>query len=112
MINTRDVNIGMIAAVAKRLGELRGKVVFVGGCATGLFVTDPYLRLFDLSGRQLAENDNYWSEDAEIWWWNSGSDQIVFVEASEANGEDGCGFAYTLEVVPWSPEEFRSRFGK
>jgi len=41
MINTRDINIGMIAAVARRLGELREKVVFVGGCATGLFVTDP-----------------------------------------------------------------------
>lgn len=41
MINTRDINIGMIAAVARHLGELRDKVVFVGGCATGLFVTDP-----------------------------------------------------------------------
>jgi len=41
MINTRDINIAMIAAVARHLGELREKVVFVGGCATGLFVTDP-----------------------------------------------------------------------
>jgi predicted nucleotidyltransferase len=41
MINTRDINIGMIAAVARHLGELRDKVVFVGGCATGLFITDP-----------------------------------------------------------------------
>jgi hypothetical protein len=41
MINTRDVNIAMIAAVARHLGELRDKVVFVGGCATGLFVSDP-----------------------------------------------------------------------
>jgi hypothetical protein len=41
MINTRDIHIGMIAAVARHLGELRDKVVFVGGCATGLFVTDP-----------------------------------------------------------------------
>jgi hypothetical protein len=31
----------MIIDVAKRLGDLRDKVVFVGGCATGLFITDP-----------------------------------------------------------------------
>jgi predicted nucleotidyltransferase len=41
MINTRDLNIQLIATVAKRLGNLREKVVFVGGCATGLFITDP-----------------------------------------------------------------------
>jgi hypothetical protein len=41
MINTRDINIAMIAAVARHLGELREKVVFVGGCATGLFISDP-----------------------------------------------------------------------
>ena len=40
MINTRDVNIQMITTVARRLGNLREKVVFVGGCATGLFITD------------------------------------------------------------------------
>lgn len=31
----------MITTVARRLGSLREKVVFVGGCATGLFITDP-----------------------------------------------------------------------
>jgi predicted nucleotidyltransferase len=41
MSNTRDVNIQMITTVARRLGNLREKVVFVGGCATGLFITDP-----------------------------------------------------------------------
>lgn len=41
MIHNRDVNIQMIITVAKRLGDLRDKVVFVGGCATGLFITDP-----------------------------------------------------------------------
>jgi hypothetical protein len=35
------LNIQLIATVAKRLGNLREKVVFVGGCATGLFITDP-----------------------------------------------------------------------
>jgi hypothetical protein len=41
MINTRDVSIQMITTVARRLGNLREKVVFVGGCAMGLFITDP-----------------------------------------------------------------------
>ena len=41
MITTRDINIRMIVAVATHLGDLRDKVVFVGGCATGLFITDP-----------------------------------------------------------------------
>ena len=31
MIHTRDINIRMIIDVAKRLGDLRDKVVFVGG---------------------------------------------------------------------------------
>jgi predicted nucleotidyltransferase len=41
MIKNKDINIRMIIHVAKRLGDLRDKVVFVGGCATGLFITDP-----------------------------------------------------------------------
>ena len=41
MINNRDINIRLIIHVAKCLGDLRKKVVFVGGCATGLFITDP-----------------------------------------------------------------------
>ena len=41
MINNRDINIWLITHVAKCLGDLRKKVVFVGGCATGLFITDP-----------------------------------------------------------------------
>jgi len=41
MIYNRDINIRMIIDVAKRLGDLRDRVVFVGGCATGLFITDP-----------------------------------------------------------------------
>lgn len=41
MIHNRDINIRMIIDVAKRLGDLKEKVVFVGGCATGLFITDP-----------------------------------------------------------------------
>ena len=35
MINTQNINIRMIIHVAKRLGVLRDKVVFVGGIARG-----------------------------------------------------------------------------
>ncbi|MBU1964646.1 MAG: hypothetical protein KKD24_02385 [Proteobacteria bacterium] len=41
MIKNKDINIRMIIHVVKRLGDLRDKVVFVGGCATGMFITDP-----------------------------------------------------------------------
>jgi predicted nucleotidyltransferase len=41
MINKRDVNLRMIRHVAQRLGDLCDRVVFVGGCATDLFLTDP-----------------------------------------------------------------------
>jgi len=41
MIHTKDINIRMIIEVAKHLGDLRNRVVFVGGCARGLFITDP-----------------------------------------------------------------------
>jgi len=41
MIKNKDMNIRMIIHVAKRLGDLRDKVVFVGGCVTGMFITDP-----------------------------------------------------------------------
>jgi len=41
MINSNALNIRMLIHVAKRLGNLREKVVFVGGCTTGLLITDP-----------------------------------------------------------------------
>jgi predicted nucleotidyltransferase len=36
-----DPNIEILAKVAAALGELRERMTFVGGCATGLLVTDP-----------------------------------------------------------------------
>lgn len=41
MIRPGDRNIQMVIHVARRLGDLRKKVVFLGGCATGFFITDP-----------------------------------------------------------------------
>lgn len=36
-----DPNRELLAAMAARLGDLRERFVFVGGCATGLLITDP-----------------------------------------------------------------------
>jgi predicted nucleotidyltransferase len=36
-----DPNIELLARVATALGDLRERVTFVGGCATGLLITDP-----------------------------------------------------------------------
>jgi hypothetical protein len=41
MIRPGDRNIRMVIHVARHLGDLREKVVFLGGCATGLLITDP-----------------------------------------------------------------------
>jgi hypothetical protein len=38
---TTNPNIQILEAAAERLGELTDAVVFVGGCATGLLLTDP-----------------------------------------------------------------------
>ena len=42
-MNPNDPNVVMVEAIAARLGELRERVVFVGGCAAGLLITDPAL---------------------------------------------------------------------
>lgn len=34
-------NLHIMIAAARRLGELCDKMVFIGGCATGLLITDP-----------------------------------------------------------------------
>lgn len=39
-MNPNDPNIALVELVVRRLGELCDRLVFVGGCATGLLVTD------------------------------------------------------------------------
>lgn len=39
-MNPRDPNVQLVEGVVQRLGGLKDKFVFVGGCATGLLVTD------------------------------------------------------------------------
>ena len=40
-MNAHDPNVAKVELVAQALGELRERVVFVGGCAVGLLLTDP-----------------------------------------------------------------------
>jgi predicted nucleotidyltransferase len=42
-MNPNDPNVARVEVVAARLGALRERLVFVGGCAAGLLVTDPAL---------------------------------------------------------------------
>jgi hypothetical protein len=44
MTDSHESNIAMMALVARRLGALLNKVVFVGGCVTGLLITDRAIR--------------------------------------------------------------------
>lgn len=38
-----DPNIAMLEVISNKLGQLTERLVFVGGCTTGLFITDPLL---------------------------------------------------------------------
>jgi predicted nucleotidyltransferase len=39
-VNPRDPNVALLETVARALGPLNDRVVFVGGCAVGLLITD------------------------------------------------------------------------
>jgi hypothetical protein len=39
-MNPRDPNVQQLQLVAQALGPLRERLVFVGGCATGILITD------------------------------------------------------------------------
>lgn len=40
-MNPRDPNLAQVELIAQMLGSLREELVFVGGCAVGLLMTDP-----------------------------------------------------------------------
>jgi len=40
-MNPHDPNVAKVELIAQALGDLREKVVFVGGCAVGMLLTDP-----------------------------------------------------------------------
>lgn len=41
--NVKLANLRMLEFVASKLGDIRNDVVFLGGCTTGLFLSDPYV---------------------------------------------------------------------
>lgn len=42
-MRANDANLAMLELMARQLGPLTERLVFVGGCTTGLFITDPLL---------------------------------------------------------------------
>ncbi len=79
--------------------------------APGASPAVPVLHLYDEGGNLLAANDHYFANDAEIWWWNNGADQTLYVETTEARELVGCDFNYTFSVTPWAPGAFQAQFG-
>lgn len=66
-MNPNDPNVAIVELVANKLGRLADKVVLVGGCATGLLITDtarPPVRAtqdVDLySGPRFPDNNLRW----------------------------------------------------
>lgn len=56
------------------------------------YPTEPHLELFEGDGGTLiAQNDQSFGNTAEIWWWNAGTEQIVYVRATELRGRHDCG---------------------
>lgn len=41
MVRTQNPNQAMLILTIDKLGELADEMVFLGGCATGLLITDP-----------------------------------------------------------------------
>lgn len=77
-----------------------------------LSITQPVLRLYDASGMLIAENKlDKWGRGAELWWWNAGDDQAMYIQATEASGYYGCRH-YTLMLYPWSPDEMKVLSGQ
>lgn len=69
MIKAGDVSLAMVRSVAERLGPLRQKVVFLGGAATTLLITDkatPEVRAtkdVDIIVEVLSKSDYYQLEE-------------------------------------------------
>lgn len=73
-------------------------------------ITDPMLRLYDEDGNLLAENRmDIWGQGAEIWFWNDGPTQVLYVQVLEEQDRYGCRH-YRLEVNKWKAFDFQYRF--
>ena len=74
-----DPNLGMVERIAAALGPLRERVVFVGGSATGLLITDPLAAAIRVT-----------------------KDVDVIVEVATHNGY------YQVEEIQWATPAFRT----
>lgn len=99
-----DPNLAMLEAMAARLGDLNKRLVFVGGCTRGLFVTDPLLpsvrvtRDVDVITEATSRHNYYQIEeqlrasgfspdlspDAPICRWRSGELILDLMPADES----------------------------
>ncbi len=77
-----------------------------------LSIVHPILRLYDEEGNLIEENSmDKWGRGAEIWWWNGGDEQTMYIQVEEAEGRYGC-LHYALMAKPWSPDQMKAQFGQ
>ncbi len=70
------------------------------------YPTEPHLDLF-VDDVLTAQNDHYFNNNAEVWWWNTGSERWVYVRATELAGRHDCGnSAYTLTLHAFQGSSF------
>lgn len=70
----------------------------IGAFAPANYPTEPHLELYD-GGMLIAQNDHYFGNNAEIWWWNTGTERMVYIRATELHGRHACGNSeYTLSL--------------
>jgi len=70
----------------------------IRAAAPSNYPTEPRLDLID-DGNVVAQNDQYFGNDAEIWWWNIGAERTVYVRVTELRGRADCGNSeYTLSL--------------
>lgn len=70
------------------------------------YPTEPHLDLY-ADEVLTAQNDHYFNNNAEVWWWNTGSERWVYVRATELGGRHDCGnSAYTLTLHAFQGSSF------
>ena len=70
------------------------------------YPTEPHLDLY-IDDAVIAQNDHYFANNAEVWWWNTGGEQWVYVRATELAGRHDCGnSAYTLTLHAFQGSSF------
>lgn len=119
----KNPNINILETAAKSLGELTEEVVFAGGCATGLLITDPaaspvrasidvdilvevatlneYHNLSEKLRKLGFKEDT--SEEAPICRWKT-SDLILDVMPTDPGilGFGNCWFGHAYKVSEWT----------